>query len=95
MAGTIADEFSAIAKDANRTYYIDRFGADHRLACCALADWLEEAGADHPAALDALRTLPCRLAWSRTSQTVQITAPAHPKKTGRKSTVRYRIEVPQ
>lgn len=87
----ITDEFSQIAKAANLSYYADRFGDEHRLACFAVADWLEEAGAVHPAALDALRTTPCRLAWSRTNQTVQITAPAHPKKTGRKSTVRYKV----
>lgn len=89
----ITEEFSQIAKSANLAYHADRFGTEHRLACCALADWLEEAGADHAAALDALRTSPCRLAWSRTNQTVQITAPAHPKRTGRKNTVRYKVKL--
>lgn len=90
-AATITDEFAAIARAANLSYYADRFGDDHRLACCAVADWLEEAGVTHPGALDALRSVPCRLAWSRTHQTVQIAAPAHPKRTGRKATVRYKV----
>ncbi len=91
----MTEEFSQIAKSANLAYYSDRFGVEHRLACCAVADWLEEVGAVHPTALDALRTVPCRLAWSRTNQTVQITVPAHPKATGRKSTVRYKVAIPQ
>lgn len=66
----ITDEMAEIAKAANLSYYVDRFGVEHRLACSALADWLEDHGADHPAALEALRTLPCRLAWSRTNQAV-------------------------
>lgn len=90
----ITEEFSQIAKTANLAYYADRFGIEHKLACCAVADWLEEAGAVHAAAFDALRTVPCRLAWSRTNQTVQITVSAHPKKTGRKNTVRYKVSIP-
>ncbi len=99
--GRITAEFNAIALDVNRTYYTDRFGDEHYLARNALADWLEEAGAvsfstGYAAsyALVALRTGPSRLAWSPKNQSVQITLPAHPKKTGRKNTVRYKVYLP-